>query len=222
MNIKDINNRKVHIFDMDGTLLNLENVNYSAYARTLKDFFGTELSQEEYQRFFSGTRTRWAFEQYNSHVNKAANAEEQVILFRKLKREILSSNSVGDYVSFIPGAKEYLEKLSKEERIIILATSTIREFTDILLRSQGIQQYFDFILTAEDASKGKPDPEVYEKAINLSGLNTKDILVYEDSKNGIASGLASGCNVVGIHTKGLNDEWVQTADYVIQSFEELM
>ena len=59
-------------------------------------------------------------------------------------------------------------------------------------------QYFKFYVSNEDVSKGKPDPEMYSKAIDKMNLKPKDCLILEDNENGIRAAKASGGHLLKI------------------------
>ncbi|MCK5628820.1 HAD-IA family hydrolase, partial [Candidatus Bathyarchaeota archaeon] len=79
-----------------------------------------------------------------------------------------------------------------------LATLSKRKDTMHVVNALGIADLLDVILTAEDVTKGKPDPQIYLVAAEKLGLPPKDCLVLEDSVNGVKSALAAGMNVVAI------------------------
>ena len=219
VNLKQKNN---YIFDMDGTLINLEKLNKESYSNTIKEYFNLDLNNEEYQKYFSGTRTAKAFSGFLDSMNiENYNTEDLIVHFRKQKRKNLLEN-FNDCVSLIPGTKEYLKKLKGEDKKLALATSTVKEFVDIIVDNLDIRQYFNTIVTAEDITEGKPNPEIFLLAQKQLKGNSNESIVFEDSKNGIEAALASGMECIGIHTVGLNDNWVNKADSVIKNYEELL
>lgn len=217
-----IENKRVHIFDMDGTLVNLEEFNKCSYSSTLEKYFNMKLEDKEYQAYFSGTKTAKGFEFFLESKNiKNYNIEELIMDFRRKKEDILK-NSFNMYVKLIPFAAEYLDSLKDQDKKVILATSSIKNFTLIILKNLGIYDYFDLILTAEDVKNGKPDPEIYNLAVLKSEFQKDQAVVYEDSLNGIISAKSANLICVGIHTLGLNDKAVKEADYIISDYSELL
>jgi HAD superfamily hydrolase (TIGR01509 family) len=207
---------------MDGTLVNLEGLNHNSYSNTIKHYFNREINNDDYQKYFSGTKTAKAFEGYLKSKNiKNFNTEELIKYFRKQKKFNLENN-FDKSVTLIEGAREYLDLLHSQEKIIILATSTIKSFVDIIFGKLKLSQYFKYIITAEDINKGKPDPEIFLLAIKKASVSKEDAVIFEDSKNGISAGLSSGILCIGIHTKGLNDEWVNNANVVINNYKEIL
>lgn len=218
-----INSKNTFIFDMDGTLVNLELLNLNSFKDTVKLFFNHNLSSDEYQKYFSGVRTFESFSNFISEFNfdPQTDIHELILDFRKEKRHHLINN-FNNSVTLIEGAKDYLKKLKQENKKIVLATSSIKEFTCIILNNFLISSLFDVIITAETVEKGKPDPEIYLKALQCSKSIKSESIIFEDSKNGILSAKSAGVFCIGVHTKGLNDDYVHNADYVIENYLELL
>ncbi|MHA2408096.1 MAG: HAD family hydrolase [Candidatus Ranarchaeia archaeon] len=69
-----------------------------------------------------------------------------------------------------------------------------------VINSLNIKALLDVVITAEDVTKGKPDPQIYLLAAQKLGIPPQECLVLEDSVNGIKSGLVAGMSVVAIAT----------------------
>jgi sugar-phosphatase len=90
-------------------------------------------------------------------------------------------------------------------------TSGVRELATARLRAAGIQLP-EVVVTAEDVTAGKPDPQGYASAAAQLGCAPADVLVLEDSISGVAAGQAAGCRVVGIGDSAL----ATTAEVVVR------
>ena len=82
----------------------------------------------------------------------------------------------------------------------------------------SIRKYFKIVLTAEDITKGKPDPEIYIKSADGLHINPQECLVFEDAISGIRAARAAGMKVVGIATTHSNEE-LNLADTVVDNFK---
>ena len=218
-----INSKNTFIFDMDGTLVNLELLNRNSFKDTVKLFFNHKLTNDEYQKYFSGVRTYESFRNFikENQYDPQTNIDELIIDFRKEKRHHLLHN-FDNSVTLIDGSQKYLQTLRNQDKKIVLATSSIKEFTYLILKNLEIFDLFNIIITAEDVKTGKPDPEIYLKALERSSSTKDESIIFEDSKNGILSAKTAGVFCVGVHTKGLNDDYVHNADYVIENYLELL
>jgi HAD superfamily hydrolase (TIGR01509 family) len=81
-----------------------------------------------------------------------------------------------------------------------VATGASRETAELLLHRAGIAGFFRFVLTAEDVRHGKPDPEVYRRAAELSGVAAERAAVVEDSASGLEAAAAASTRVACVRT----------------------
>jgi HAD superfamily hydrolase (TIGR01509 family) len=99
-----------------------------------------------------------------------------------------------------PHAIDILKVAKKNACKIGLATLSRRKNIEYIIKTLGVKSSLDVIVTADDVSKGKPDPEIYLLATNKLKVNPKNSLAIEDSVNGVKSALAAGLNVIAIAT----------------------
>jgi HAD superfamily hydrolase (TIGR01509 family) len=98
----------------------------------------------------------------------------------------------------MPGLVELLAALEKHRIPKGIATSSRRAFVDRVLGQFGYQQRFQPILTSEDITHGKPDPEIYLKAAERIGVSPSEMLVLEDSQNGCRAAVAAGAITIAV------------------------
>jgi sugar-phosphatase len=115
---------------------------------------------------------------------------------------------VGDTAA-VPGVLDLIPQLKGVPWAVV--TSGFRELATARLRAAGIPLP-DVVITAEDVTAGKPDPQPYLVAAARLGLPPADLIVVEDSVSGVAAGQAAGCRVVGIGEGALRT----TADVVVR------
>jgi len=89
------------------------------------------------------------------------------------------------------GARELLDYFAKQKVDIALVTSSPRERAFALLESASIKSYFSAVITGEDVSIGKPNPEIYLLALKKTGATASTSFVLEDSESGVRSALAA-------------------------------
>ena len=73
-----------------------------------------------------------------------------------------------------------------------IATSSRRSFVEDVLSRFALVPRFDFLLTSESVTQGKPHPEVYQKAAATFGISTGEMAVLEDSANGCHAAVTAG------------------------------
>lgn len=77
-----------------------------------------------------------------------------------------------------------------------VCSNSIRNTIEVMMQKASLEQYLDFYISNQDVKNGKPDPEMYNKAIERMGLNPKECMIVEDNENGIKAARASGANVM--------------------------
>ena len=107
-----------------------------------------------------------------------------------------------------------------------LATMSQRNEALHVLRSLDLEQYLDEVLTREDVTNPKPDPEIYLLAAERLGVEPADCLVIEDSPNGARAGVAAGMNVIAVATpftvSGLHSSQVVEHTWVVHEADQLV
>ena len=100
-------------------------------------------------------------------------------------------------VAALPGARELLASLPHDRWTIV--TSCTRPLAEVRIRATGLPLP-EKLLTANDITNGKPDPEPYLKGAKLLGFAAQDCVVFEDVPAGVRSGKAAGARVVAFRT----------------------
>ncbi|MEU6643348.1 HAD-IA family hydrolase [Saccharomonospora sp. NPDC046836] len=118
----------------------------------------------------------------------------------------------------LPGAS----RLWKSTRRFAVVTSADRRLARVRLQVAGLTvDRPETIITADDVSRGKPDPEPYLLAARRVGADPAQCIVIEDSPAGIESGLAAGMTVVGLTTT-LSSDKVAMANLVMENLDQFL
>lgn len=221
-NLKEvISQKKLVIFDMDGTIIDLEELNFTCFAKTLKNKINFDLDNDTYQHFLSGKKNQESFRSLLVHLGKTGDdAQDYTDEFNSYKRVILD-NEFEKYVHVKPFVPEFLANLAKQDITYCVATSSNREFTELIIKKSGLTG-FAFIITANEITKSKPDPEIFLLCCAKLTINPNDAIVFEDSINGIEAAANGTMQCVAVHNKGQNDAFVDQADFTIESYAELI
>lgn len=184
---------KAVIFDMDGVLIDAKEWHYEALNTALKHF-GFEISRHDHLVTYDGLPTRKKLEMLNKE--RGLPLELHTFL-NKLKQkytvefvnEQLAPNFIHEYA---------LSQLKAQGYLLAVASNSIRKTVDLMMEKAALAPYLEFSLSNEDVIKGKPDPEIYLKAINQLGLQPKECLVVEDNPHGLEAAHASGAHVLQV------------------------
>lgn len=138
-----------------------------------------------------------------------------------LRKEALYREVVADWgLSALPGVRTWLERLRDAGVPCSIGSSTHRANIDLSLGLIGLAEFFDAIVTAEDVTKGKPDPQVFLTAASRIERAPERCVVFEDAHVGIAAARAGGMRVVGVATTHPAEE-LHDADIAVARLDEL-
>jgi HAD superfamily hydrolase (TIGR01509 family) len=138
-----------------------------------------------------------------------------------LRKEVLYREVVLEWgIAPLPGVTEWLKELQKHQIPCVVGSSTHRENINTGLKLLGFGSFFQAIVTAEDVSHGKPDPEVFLLAAKRIGTAPAQSVVFEDALVGIEAAHRGGMKAVAIATTH-PAELLSDADVVVHRLDEL-
>ena len=186
---------KAIIFDMDGVLIEAKDWHYEALNKALS-LFGYEISRYDHLVTYDGLPTSRKLEMLSMERGLPRKLHKFI---NELKQQYTVDKIFTD--CFPMFHHEYaLAKLKSEGYKLAVGSNSIRNTIDLMMQKSNLKEYLDFFLSNQDVKKGKPDPEIYNKAIERLGLNPKECMIVEDNFNGIAAAKASGAHVMEVET----------------------
>ncbi|WQE44650.1 HAD family hydrolase [Brevundimonas diminuta] len=93
-----------------------------------------------------------------------------------------------------------LSRLRDDDMKMAVCSNSIRKTIELMMELSDLSQHLDLIVSNEDVSKAKPDPEMYLKAMSELGVQPHETLILEDNEHGIQAARASGAQVLVIGT----------------------
>jgi beta-phosphoglucomutase family hydrolase len=205
---------KAVIFDLDGTLLDNNDVHLKAWKQYLKEN-NKQISDEDFKENISGRTNKDAIE----HIYQKEMTEDEASKYYLEKEEIYRKMYRSD-IAPITGLQDFLEELHKHKIAMAIATSGIQVNIDFMFDHVPIKKYFKKIVNSGDVSKGKPDPEIFLKAAEVLHIPTENCIVFEDSIAGVRAGKSAGMKVVALTTTHTPEE-LKEADLVIKDYSEI-
>ncbi len=214
---------KAVIFDFDGVISDSEPCHFAAYNKVLIDF-GIQISKQEYYADYLGFTDYELFEivekKYKTDFEGASLeqlVERKAEVFQELIRQ-------ADHL--IDGIVELIEELKENNIKVAINSGAIAADIKIMLAGSAIEDSFDVIVSADDITKGKPDPQGYKlaleklNAVSDSPISAKQCVVIEDSRWGITSAKKAGMHVIAVTNSYTADE-LKDAEMIINSVRQL-
>ena len=175
------------LFDLDGTLIDTEG-QYTIFWAEI----GRELlpNISDFAFRIKGTTLTQLFATYFPELETQAIVKQRLDAFE-----------VGMRYSFYPGALDFIQNIrANGVKCAIVTSSNALKMEQVYKQLPELQTLFDRILTAEDFTASKPDPQCYRLGAEVFGLKPEDCVVFEDAFTGLAAGMASGAYTIGMAT----------------------
>lgn len=233
MDYNELSNLELVIFDLDGTLIDSNGTHNILDVELVRSLGETKSSEEilkERDIVLKKNNTGDIYLNYCEYLktkyNSKLSKEEILQVRRDLSKKFLKE------IKYKPDADVMIKYLKDKNINLALATVSRRADLDIYINENkyikdkcNLQEYFDFILTKDDVTLKKPNPEVYNKIIEK--FKIKDLskcVVIEDSLSGVRAAKNANLNVIVIYDKYADkdrEEINKLADYSVANFKEM-
>ncbi len=181
------------LWDLDGTLIDSNQCHWQAWKAEMAAL-NRQISRDEFSSTFgqrNDTILRgWISPEISDQEIKQISESKEA----RYRHEI-STNGV----SLLPGAAHWLQEIKAAGGRQGLATMAGRRNVEAIFSVLKIEQYFDAVVTGNDVSRGKPDPEVFLQAAKMLKIPAERCIVIEDSPAGIEAARLAGMRSVGVN-----------------------
>jgi HAD superfamily hydrolase (TIGR01509 family) len=191
---------KAVAFDMDGLMFDTEDVYWKAASALLAR--RGKIYTQEMCTVIMGRPPQYCFELFKQTYGFPETWQEL-----QQESEDFFLQFLDDGFSAMPGLFELIDYLNARKIPKGICTSSASRIVSEVLRRKNLSEQFDFVLTAENITNGKPDPEIYLKAADLFAVSPDKMLVLEDSVAGSQAARNAGAFPVVVlaeHNKGGN------------------
>jgi len=184
---------KAVIFDMDGVLIEAKDWHYEALNRALR-LFGFEISRYAHLSTYDGLPTSRKLEMLSiesdlpralhSFINEMKQQYTMEMVYTQCKPTFAHELA--------------LSTLKAQGYKLAVASNSIRSTVVTMMEKSNLAGYLDLMLSNEDVTKAKPDPEIYLSAMAALGFTPEECLIVEDNDNGVKAALASGGHLLRV------------------------
>ncbi|MBR4591673.1 MAG: HAD family phosphatase, partial [Elusimicrobiaceae bacterium] len=197
---------------MDGLLFSTEPIYFVCYQKAAAAY-GLNFPFELFQTCI-GISTEDAARLIDHHFQQRMDV---VDFFKRAYDAFEEYIHQGGQVDFRPGAREALSFFAERKYPIAMASSNIRRWVEYLLESKGVKSYFSVIVTAEDVTTPKPNPEIYLTAASRLKVPLENCLSFEDSVAGATAAISAGMRTCVVPQIRQPDSFVKQHAFKIYS-----
>lgn len=203
------------LFDMDGTLVNSNDLHASAWAEVLERF-GHEVTAEQVWPLIGKGGDKLLPELTGI---EADSPEGKQISETRAKIFI---EHYAPRVKAFPKAKELLQHLQTQGKKIVIATSANQEELQAILKASGLEGCFPDMTSADDADASKPDPDIITAALKKVGEPADRAIMIGDTPYDVEAALRAGTSIIAFRSGGWSDEDFEGAVAVCEGAEEML
>lgn len=193
---------KAILFDMDGVLIDAKDWHYEALNKALFHF-GHTISRESHLTTFDGLPTRRKLDILTNSKGLPKGLQGFINNLKQAYTLEISHQRCKPTFNH----QYALSMLKKSGYKIAVCSNSVRQSIETMMRLSRLDQYIDLIISNQDVKKGKPDPEMYLKAMKYFSLEPSECLILEDNEHGIQAAIASGGHLLRV---GIPDDVIYT------------
>jgi HAD superfamily hydrolase (TIGR01509 family) len=213
---------KAVFFDQDGVIIDTERDGHRvSFNMTFKEFgFTDEWSVEYYHKLLqiAGGKERMKHHLLTKGFSKPVppeEADELIKSMHKRKTALFVELIETGKLPLRPGIYRFMKEAMEAGLKIGVCTTSNEQAARAITQKILADIKFDIVLAGDVVSKKKPDPEIYNLALSQTGLKPEEVIVVEDSKNGVLSAKAANTNVIVTTNYYTENEDVGSGDIIV-------
>ncbi|WP_102344899.1 pyrophosphatase PpaX [Bacillus sp. Marseille-P3661] len=201
------------LFDLDGTLIDTNNLIITSFVHTLEHYFPGQYTREDVLQFIGPT----LYETFST-LNPE-KAEEMMQVYRKFNHE-KHDELVTEFETVYDTIQYFHEKGYK----LGIVTTKIRTTVEMGLRLTKLDQFFDVIVTLDDVKRAKPDPEPIQLAMKQLNAVPEHTIMVGDNHHDIEGGKNAGTYTAGVAWSAKGPEYLKSynPDFMLEKMSDLI
>ncbi|MCD6576880.1 MAG: HAD-IA family hydrolase [Anaerolineaceae bacterium] len=213
---------KAVFFDQDGVIIDTERDGHRvAFNQTFKDFgydFQWDVAYYHELLQIAGGKERMkhhlATKGFGVEI-KAGEVDDLIKRMHAHKTAVFVELIKSGKLPLRPGVKRLMKEVNKAGLILGICTTSNQKAATAVVNGMLKDIKFDFVLAGDIVSNKKPNPEIYNLALEKSGLKPDECLVIEDSHNGVLAAHAAGMFIVATTNPYTEKEDLSDANIIV-------
>lgn len=196
---------KAALFDLDGTLFDTEGQYTILWGRIARQY-RPDIPRLEY--LIKGTTLVQIFDRYFPDPEIQAAIKVELDDYERQMR-----------YEWVAGSLEFLQDLKAHGvKCAVVTSSNLEKMRSVALQWPDFNDLFDRVLTSEDFSASKPNPDCYLLGAKVFGCSTNECVVFEDAFTGLQAGMSAGIYTIGLATGNTPEMIKDKCNHVINDF----
>ena len=159
------------LFDFDGTIMDTNEIIIQSWQHTFRTLRGEEANRDDIIATF-GETLDYSMENFFPEVS----LDVSLPIYRNFQRENFITN-----IKLFPGIRELLDELHSRGYTMSMVTSRLRFTTEQALEEFDLGKYFAYVVTADDVTRPKPDPQAVDMALDRVGGEAESTILIGDT-----------------------------------------
>ena len=205
------------IWDVDGTLLDSGEMHFNSWV-ILAQELGKPFTTEDFKQTFGRRNAEIIRQLFGDHYT------DQEVYDLGFRKEEYYRVTARQGLTLLPGVRALLESLHAAGFKQAVGSSAPHANLELILELTGVAKYVSAVVGAEDTTRGKPDPQVFQVAAQRLGAEPARCVVFEDAVAGVQAAKAGDMRCVAVSFVGHHPQEklrAAGADVVVRSLEEL-
>ncbi|WP_088069925.1 pyrophosphatase PpaX [Gottfriedia luciferensis] len=201
------------LFDLDGTLINTNELIIASFLHTLNKFYPDQYKREHVIPFMGPTLT----ESFSSV--DAEKVDELIAEYRRFNMEMHD-----EFVEEYETVYETVETLHKKGYKIGIVTTKARNVVEMGLSFSRLKQFFNTVVTIDDVQNAKPHPEPIQLALKKLNAAPEETIMVGDNYHDIEGGKNAGTKTAGVAWSLKGKEFLATyqPDYMLEKMSDIL
>ncbi len=194
---------EAYLFDLNGTIIDDMQFHARAWYDILTNDLKSDITFDETVLQMYGKNQ----ELLERVFGKAHFTQQQMDDF-SMEKERRYQAAFKPHLQLIDGLGEFLEKAHQAGIKMAIGSAAIPFNIDFILDNLKLRKYFPVVVSADDVSISKPDPETFTKGADILGVGYSKCLVFEDAPKGVEAAKNAGMKAVALTTLHQPDEFL--------------